>query len=159
MAGKEYKDHVFDRSGYAGDARTEVEAYDRALIRDLKRCGAKETPVLWHYACAVNSALMVVKHIERMLFGVRDPEKPDANADPKKDRDVALIETLGKAWERWRKAVKDLEDYLMRTGTPTEIAMADLMKPILKRTDGVLEDALEYEAAKGRPPKDSDKDA
>ena len=40
---KSYKDLVFDRSGYTGTARAEVEAYDRALIRELKRCGAKET--------------------------------------------------------------------------------------------------------------------
>ena len=44
--------------------------------------------------------------------------------------------------------MKYLEDYLMKTGTPSEIAMADLMKPILKKADGVLEDAFEYEAAK-----------
>ena len=155
---KQYKDLVFDRSGYTGAARAEVEAYDRALIRELKRCGAKESPVLWNYACAVNSALMVVKHIEGMLFGVRPEEKPVVNAEPKKDRDIALIETMGKAAERWRIAVKDLENYLVKTGAPAQIALADVMKPILKRAEGVLEDALAFEAARQKKRKNSDKD-
>ena len=43
---EQYKDLVFDRSGYTGAARAEVEAYDRALIHDLKRCGPKESPAL-----------------------------------------------------------------------------------------------------------------
>ena len=152
---EKYKDLVFDRSAYSGAARAEVEAYDRALIRELKRRGDTETPVLWNYAYAVNSALTVVKRIEGMLFGIRPEGKPDGNPDPKKDRDIALIETLGKTTERWRRAVKDLEDYLMKTGAPAQISLPDLMKPIIKQAEGVLEDALEFEARKQKKRKNS----
>ena len=44
--------------------------------------------------------------------------------------------------------MKDLQDHLEKMGSPTDIALADLMKPVLKKAAGVLEDALEFEARK-----------
>ena len=47
----------------------------------------------------------------------------------------------------------------VKTGAPAQIALADVMKPILKQAEGVLEDALAFEAARQKRRKNSDKDA
>jgi hypothetical protein len=82
---------------------------------------------------------------------LKSPVDP-ADVDEKNHGEQAQWEALGKAQERLRKAVKELEEYYARTGSPIEIGLADLMKPVLKRAEGVLEDALEFESATGKQP-------
>lgn len=142
-----YRELIFDRSAYGDGTRSEVEAHDRALVRELKRYGVKETPLLWNYVCAVDSALMTVKYVEGMLFGLRAEERPDVPAQ-KKDRDLALVEALGRVAQRWRTAVKDLEEFLEKTGSPAQMSLPDRMRPIIKQAEGVLEDAIEFESRK-----------
>lgn len=151
----EYRELVLDRSAYADGIRAELEALDRALIRELKRHGVKETPVLWNYVYAVNSALMAVRYVEGMLFGPRTEDKPDAPAQ-KKDRDLALIEALGRVTQRWRTAVKDLEECIEKTVSPAQVSLPDLMKPIIKQAEGVLEDAIEFESRKRKKEREAE---
>ena len=146
--GKEFESHVFDGEGPGKGMKQRAEELARGLVHELIRCGAKETPLLWFYSCGVSSTFLVMRHFEHVLFSLWEAATSDREADLKKDREALLTEALGKTQERWRKAMKDVEDYLEKTGSPTDIALSDLMKPILKKADGVLEDALEYEAGK-----------
>ncbi len=52
-------------------------------------------------------------------------------------------EDVGKAQERLRKALKELEDSLTQTPESTSAGLADLLRPLLKDTEGVLEEALQ----------------
>ena len=146
--GKDFKSLLFDRSGLPEDMRRQAEEFDQELLRALKRCGAKEDPFLPFYAYSFSTAPLVIRHIEGMLFGLWTTVPREGESDSKKDREAALTEALGKAHERGRKAMKDLQDHLEKMGSPTDIALADLMKPVLKKAAGVLEDALEFEARK-----------
>jgi hypothetical protein len=148
--GKDFKGLVFDRDGLPEDVRQEAEVFDRELLRALKRCGAKEDPFSLLYAYSFSTAFLVIRHIEGMLFDLWTTAPREGELDSKKDREAALTEAVGKAHERGRKALKDLQDYLEKIGSPTDIALADVMRPVLKKADGVLEDALEFEARKQR---------
>lgn len=51
-----------------------------------------------------------------------------------------LIECAGKARERVRKAVKELEEYCANAGTPIDKGLAGTMRPILKKAEGIFDD-------------------
>jgi hypothetical protein len=148
MAIKNAGEFLFDRGECDEIFRADARMLDSALLRDLKRNGAKDGPILWRLVRVYNSAFMVVKLLEGAIFGTRETTRADPASDPKKDRDLILIESLGKAWERWGKAAKELEEFIGKTAPNSGIALPDLMKPVLKLTDGVLEDALEFESTK-----------
>lgn len=61
---------------------------------------------------------------------------------------VARAEAAGKARERLRKAMKELEDSCAKAGTPIEKGLADRVRPLLKRAEGVLEESLRAPAKK-----------
>jgi hypothetical protein len=143
---KSFKKLIFDREGQPEAMKLAAERFERGLMRDLKRRGAKETSFLWFHVRRVSTAWLIVQNIEQSLLKALDGEPGLQNMDPKKDRAAALLEAHDKADDRWRKALKDLEDYLDKTCAPAGMSLADRMKPILKKAEGVLEEALEYEA-------------
>jgi hypothetical protein len=55
---------------------------------------------------------------------------------------------MAKAMERRRKALSELEESFSPGGKPQEVGLADALRPLLKRADGVLDEALEYERKK-----------
>lgn len=61
-------------------------------------------------------------------------------------RDILpTLEALGKARERYRNAMKEL---MKEAGESETGGLADIMMPILEEAEGVLEDAIEFEARK-----------
>jgi hypothetical protein len=58
------------------------------------------------------------------------------------------VEAMAKAWERLRRAVKELEDMCGQTVAPAPTDLGSEMKPLIEQTRGVLEDALEFERKK-----------
>ncbi len=75
--------------------------------------------------------------------------KSSAPAKPDKPRAVdPFFEAAGKARDRWRKTLKELEDYCNRVGTPAGQGVAEMLKPVFKKADGVLADALAFETRK-----------
>lgn len=83
---------------------------------------------------------------------VSDPEaKPGARA---KAPAVALSEAIGKARERLRKAVSELEDS-MGTTKARGLGLADSLRPIVTGAKGALEEALAFGAKKPQSDRDS----
>jgi hypothetical protein len=84
---------------------------------------------------------LMVQRIEQDLAEDGDPDM-----DPKEQRarPLALIEAAGKARERLRKAMKELEDACTKAGTPIDTGLADRMRPLLQQTEGTIEDALRF---------------
>lgn len=59
---------------------------------------------------------------------------------PKRPGLTTLIEAIGKARERTRKAIKELEEHCAKRGAPMNIGLADYMKPIIEKAGGILDD-------------------
>ena len=65
---------------------------------------------------------------------------------------VALLNHIGKARERLRKAIKELEDHCPKAGTPIAMGLAEEVAPLLKRAEGVMEEALARGPGNPDPP-------
>jgi len=118
------------------------EPFIEGMKQHLARYGVALTPLLVLRVREVLVCLLVVLHLEKGLLCGQEEEvgsRTVAGAD---------LETLGKAQERLRKAMNDLEESCAKAGTPIDKGLADVMKPILQRAKGILEDALAFEARK-----------
>ncbi len=89
--------------------------------------GAEQTPILF-------ARLYDLAGCFRDLLRVEDAYelKPDAVG----------FETLGKARDRFRKAMRDYEDSLRRLGASGGNGLADSVRPLLERAKGALESVL-----------------
>lgn len=61
-----------------------------------------------------------------------------------------LLDTLIKIWERIQKVMNEIEDHCAKAGTPIDTGLADKMKPLLQRTEGIVESLLSKGAARPR---------
>lgn len=68
---------------------------------------------------------------------------------------LATLDALAKARERYRKAMKELNEY--DGGVKKGGGLASEMLPILEEAEGILEDAIEFEARKKSNAKKRDK--
>ncbi|GEM_PF-873930 len=55
-----------------------------------------------------------------------------------KEPTPAHYETLGKTRDRFRKAMKEFEDSVLRVGLPTGHGFADALRPLIKKSEGVF---------------------
>ncbi len=117
-----------------------------ALRRFFHRMGVKETPLLALHAADLTATALLVARMERELAGFAagetTPNQDTREADARLRALIALADAIGKARERMRKAMKELEDYCTHAGTPIDAGIADIMKPIVKKADGVIEETL-----------------
>lgn len=105
----------------------------------LKSHGVRQTPLVVLRVHDVLSSFLDVLGAEEALAAVDEPR-------------TAAVESAAKARERLRKAMKELEESCERLGSPIGKGLADAMKPILKASEGVLEDALAYEVKRNASP-------
>lgn len=87
--------------------------------------------------------------------------KKPADPDSAKTMSI-LLDNLFKLWERMQKVMNEIEDYCAKAGTPIDKGLADKVKPLLQRTEGIIESLLAREAPKTRkhaPKKSVDKTA
>lgn len=150
--GRSFRSLVFDKH----PLREYEPLIAKEVIREMKalrkRHRAQDSPLLVVRENAVLDASLGVRYFEELLARRMASLVAPAGVDERNRGEQAPWEALGKAQERLRKAVKDLEEYYTKTGSPIDIGLADLMKPVLKRAEGVLEDALEFESATGKRP-------
>jgi len=66
---------------------------------------------------------------------------------------AVAFDVVGKAYERLRKAMRELDDFYVREGKPGNAGIADAMRPLFKKADGVLKEALATQASKGKKQK------
>ena len=81
-------------------------------------------------------AYLLMQHLERIML---DVAKADQTEDTKVRAEISLIEAHGKASERWRKTMKELNDYCATTGRPLNMGLADFMKPIILKVNKALQ--------------------
>lgn len=101
----------------------------RGIAKLLKARGVAENPLL---ALRVNEVAVTWLVSRRVEAGLA-PED-DTSAAPRTS--PAQAEAIGKARERLRKAIRELEEYCERAGTPIDQGLADLMKPVIQQIQG-----------------------
>ena len=125
----------------------------RRMVKQLRKCfkaaGAAETPLLALRCDDIIVSFLLVRRLEEQLGAVGVP----ADAGGKTTLTLgAVVEAIGKARERMRKAMKDLEESCAKLGTPIDQGIAEVMQPILAKAQGVAEAALEKNGGDGNPP-------
>ena len=125
----------------------EVERLVEGIEAMAQERGLPVTPVVLLRAQDVLVHYLVARRLDEALAseGVTVSSQKDGKIT------TALhpcVEALGKARERLRKTMKELEDMFGLAHGPANQGLPDIMKPIVKRAEGVLEDALEFEQRK-----------
>lgn len=105
----------------------------------FRKRGVGKTPLLDMRIGDVVALELLVRYLEKALG-------PASEACEDREKQVRtqllFVDAIGKASEKRRKAMSELELYLGKTSAPSEIGLPDLMKPIMKKAEGVFEEAL-----------------
>lgn len=111
----------------AGELRT-YRRFVKSLEAHCTALGVAWTPLLGVRLRDIAVCHLLVLRVEDALL------QEDAEAvDPKGALPSAVGEAIGKAQERSRKAMKELEEYCMKAGTPIDQGLADMMRPIIRQ--------------------------
>ena len=135
-----------------------VSAMTHSIERMLEEHGVAMTPLVALRAEDVFVSWLVARRIEADLCAAgifiaaprsrtRASCEEPAPAMPAQNLTPA-IEAAGKARERMRKAMKELEETCEKMGTPIDKGLADIMRPILKKAEGAFEEAIAMEEAR-----------
>jgi hypothetical protein len=126
-----------------------------ALEALLTERGVPLTPLILLRLEDVMTSWLAARRIESILWesGVfaEAPPKRGQEADAAALAVSSLVDHAGKARERTRKAMKDLEEACEKLGAPIDQGLADAVKPLLEQSAGVLDDALAFERRKREP--------
>ena len=105
---------------------------NRQLVRGveqlLKDRGVAENPLLVLRVDDIVVSWLLTRRMEASLGPGEDGQAPRTSA--------AQADAIGKSRERLRKAIKELEEYCERAGTPIDTGLADLMKPVIQEIQG-----------------------
>lgn len=94
----------------------------------LKNRGVAENPLLVLRVDDIAVSWLLTRRMEASLGPGEDGQSPRTSA--------AQADAIGKSRERLRKAIKELEEYCERAGTPIDTGLADLMKPVIQQVQG-----------------------
>lgn len=133
---------VLDKAWMRKDERAFAEWFVPEMMKVLAQRGVEKELFMVLRVKNVLAMYFVVCRAEEHVLGGRNGGKAD------KSPNAAAFEVLAKAYERLGKAMTGFEEALARLGKPMDAGIADVMKPILMKAEGVLENALEYEAGK-----------
>jgi len=129
-----------------------VAGWVDALEALLAERGVPLTPLILLRLEDLMTAWLAARRIEAILWetGVfaDAPKRRGQDGDEPALTVTALVDHAGKARERTRKAMKDLEEACEKLGAPIDQGLADTVKPLLEQSAGVLEDALAFEQRK-----------
>lgn len=148
--GNDFKRLIFDRMHRHGNDPDLARAFIEGIEALFERQGVVETPLtlLRVEDIFVNHTLAL--RAEQALADALAAQAGTGADDSSKPLAPGFEESIGKARERLRKSMKELEESCAKAGTPIDIGLADVMKPILKKAEGVLESALRAEPRKRR---------
>jgi hypothetical protein len=139
------------KQGAAWMSAAEKQAARRfilAIQKLFERAGVIETPLLALRVQELMIAAVLAHRLENRFFEAAIMEscaEDEAAALPPIEAKAlaAAVDAAGKNRERIRKAMKELEDYCQKAGTPVDQGIADEMKPILEKTRDLPEGALQ----------------
>ncbi len=146
----DFKTLIWGRMRQRGNDESIAQAFVEDMQALFTRQGVVETPLLVLRVDDVFANYLLVIQAEKALDDAQEQPDKDESIRISKPIALGLEENVGKARERLRKSMKELEESCTRAGTPIDIGLADLMKPILKKAEGVLDDALRAEPTKRR---------
>lgn len=101
----------------------------RGLRRLLRAWGVAENPLLVLRVNDVAVSWLVARRLEAGLAPA-DADLECARVTP------VQADAIGKSRERLRKAVKELEDYCARAGTPVDSGLADHLQSVVRKVQG-----------------------
>lgn len=138
------KNAIAYKSWESPDARRIYREMNTSFRRFFQQHGVPETPFLMLHADDVIAAALTVACLEKMLAGLAATEEPlsqePRDADARLRALITIADAAGKARERMRKAMKDLEEYCARNGVSAGGGIADIMKPILEKANNALQE-------------------
>lgn len=140
---------IFDKPWMTEEERIVAEAFWQAVGEALETHGVEKNLLTLLRVNDVLVMYLLARRAEEALCGAGPGVKND-KPGAKRGPDASAFDGCGRAYERLRKAMKELEEACARAGKPIDAGIADVMKPILKKAEGVLQDALEFEARKQR---------
>lgn len=98
------------------------------LRQQLEARGVAESPLLILRVDDIAVSWLLTRRMEAGLGPGDDGETSRTSA--------AQADAIGKSRERLRKAIKELEEYCERAGTPIDTGLADRMKPVIHEVQG-----------------------
>ncbi len=144
------QDWALDNHVFNADDRDKIRLLLAEFEGMFEQFGVPDTPCRNLRMLDVVIAYVHARRLDALLADAQANAESEAKGPPQ----LSLFDAAGKAHERMRKAMKELEDYCNKAGTPVDVGLADIMKPIIEKAEGVLEDALEFEARKHKEEQD-----
>ena len=145
----ETEEHVEPKKASGADtpSREQVAAFEKKIVALLKQRGVEVTPIVETRAKDMATWWWLAQHYEAVL---RDSESGTSSAGAGQTgwKPHPSVDALAKTWERLRRAMKELEDMCGQESATPRGGLASRMKPIIEKTQGVLEDAIEFERKK-----------
>lgn len=134
---------------HLGQGELWMTAEERKLAKRLvdrirvlfKARGVADTPLVALRVDDLCVSFLLTKRAEQELAFPAEAE------DAKKGAAAAAVEAVGRARERLRKSMKELEEACAKMGAPVDIGVADLVKPLMKRGQEVLEEGVRAQVA------------
>jgi len=125
------------------------------MAETYERGGVEVTPLHVLRVDGLASQVLAVRRIETLVANWTPPTADSGEKGASKGQGagatlIQLVDALGKAWERVMKMAKEIEEGLGMTGPTRPLGLPDRMRPLLKKAEGVLEDAIEFEKKKRR---------
>ncbi|HIJ66643.1 MAG TPA: hypothetical protein HPP77_11910 [Candidatus Hydrogenedentes bacterium] len=121
-----------------------AEMFLTDMERWFTQCQVEVTPLMVLCVEEILINLTVARRIEATFA-----ENPSLLAPAKNGAAptvIPAVDAAAKARERARKAMKELEEFCKKAGTPLDKGVAAAVQPLLKKGQGVLQDAIAFEA-------------
>ncbi len=141
-------EHLEQRTGAVGASLVQALLADMRLL--FQQAGIAPTSLLLLRVQDVVYSFLLVMELEAALRQPLEPDDSKARDTTGRAAWLREVEAIGRARERLRKAMKELEDTCARMGRPVDGSLAERMLPLLEKTEGVIEDAIAFEQAKKR---------
>jgi hypothetical protein len=118
-----------------------IRRFAQALRTQCERANVRQSPMLVLRAEDVAHSAIQIHLLERRFKALMTME---ADEDKRARALGTHVDAIGKARERLRKAIKELEEYLAKAGAPdpNTVPFADRMRPIMHKAEGVIEELL-----------------
>ena len=153
---KPFKTQVFNKPCWITDEKELVDQFVKEMLAFYRKNGACITPLLILRLDDIAQTYLLIQRLENTLLS--SPSSPlgsmegegvltvsKSGSTPKKEGDNVVLEMLGKVRERLRKAIKELEESSTKAFTTLPQGIADRMRPIIKKAEGILENSLQQD--------------
>lgn len=115
------------------DERRIMRQFMAAIRRFFKARGVQETPLLALRVIDLGIHGLLVRRLESALSPTIEE-----NGEVTMTVSGPTADHIGKARERLRKSIRELEDACARLGSPVDVGLADELLPLVRKTKALL---------------------